>query len=151
MQIKAQLKRYNQISKEMDTIYHNYAKSIGMSDTTFWMFYCISEYEESLTQRDLCKYWSFPPQTVNSALKDMERRGYITLEAIYGNKKNKYIRLTDEGHKLVEDVIFPLIEAEGESFSVFSEEECEQMLSLKERYTAELRSRIEGITKTDLH
>lgn len=147
MKNKSQLIQFNQIYKEMDTIYHTYAKSIGLSDTVFWILYCISEQEEALTQRDLCKAWSFAPQTLNSALKEMEKRGLISLDPVLGNRKNKCLRLTADGERLVVEAILPLMRAEGESFSVMSEEECEQMLSLTKRYSDMLRTKIRRMTE----
>lgn len=147
MKIKTQLTRFNQIYKEMDIVYHNYAKSLGLSDTAFWILYCISENENALTQRELCNYWSLPPQTVNSALKDIEKRGLITLDPVTGNKKNKLLHLTSVGEELVSRVMVPLIQAEEESFNTLSDEECEQMLSLTKRYSEALRKNIEDITK----
>ena len=145
MKMKAQLIRFNQIYKGMDIIYHNYAKSLGLSDTAFWVLYCISEHKGALTQRELCRDWSFSPQTLNSALKDMERRGLISLDPVPGNRKNKWLNLTPDGELLVEKAIVPLMQAEGESFSALSEEECEKMLCFIERYEAALRERLEGM------
>ena len=147
MKIKAQLIRFNQIYKEMDVIYHNYAKSLGLSDTAFWILYCISEHNGSFTQRELCRDWSFAPQTLNSALKDMEKRGLISLDPVPGNKKNKWLHLTADGEKLVADAILPLMQAEGESFSALNEAECEQMLTFTERYADALCKRIEEMAK----
>lgn len=149
MMIQSPLTRFNRIYKEMDVIYHKYAKSLGISDTAFWILYCVSTHNASLTQRDLCNDWSFAPQTVNSALKDMEKRKLISLEPVPGNKKNKWIHLSEEGEKLVSDAIIPLIHTECDSFSVLSAEECEQMLSLTDRYATMLRGRIEEMIKRD--
>lgn len=145
--MKEQLAKFNQIYKEMDIIYHNYAKRLGLSDTVFWILYCISERDEPLTQRGLCKEWSFAPQTLNSALKEMEKRGLISLDLVQGNKKNKWLHLTADGKQLVSEAILPLMRAEGESFSAMSDEECEQMLSLTRRYTDILRTNIDHMTK----
>lgn len=147
MNMKAQLIRFNQIYKEMDIIYHNYAKGLGLSDTVFWILYCISERNGSFTQRELCREWSFSPQTVNSALKDMEKRGLIRLDPVPGNKKNKWIHLTADGERLVDEAILPLMQTEEESFSALSESECEQMLSLTERYAKMLCASVENMTK----
>lgn len=147
MKIKAQLIRFNQIYKEMDVIYHNYAKSLGLSDTAFWVLYCIFEHNGSFTQSELCRDWSFSPQTLNSSLKDMEKRGLIRLDPVQGNKKNKLINLTAEGEMLLENAISPLMQAEGESFSALNNEECELMLSLTERYAKALGKSVERMIK----
>lgn len=147
MQSKAQLLRFNRIYKEMDRLYHGYAKGLGLSDTVFWILYSISESDHALTQRELCRAWSFTPQTLNSALKEAEKRGLIRLVPDPGNKKNKLIRLTADGEHLVAEAILPLMQAESESFSALSAEECEQMLSLTERYASALRERMERPTE----
>lgn len=147
MNMKAKLIRFNQIYKEMDVLYHNYAKQLGLSDTAFWVLYCICERDATFTQRELCREWSFSPQTLNSALKDMEKRGLICLDPVPGNKKNKLLSLTADGKQLVATSILPLMQAEADSFCALNEAECEQMLSLTERYAAALRQGIETLTK----
>lgn len=147
MKNKAQLIRFNQVYKKMDVVYHSYAKGLGLSDTAFWILYCISEHNGVFTQRELCRDWSFSPQTLNSSLKDMERRGLIRLDPVIGNKKNKLLHLTRDGERLVTDAILPLMQAEEDSFLVLDAEECEQMLALTERYAEALRLKISGLTK----
>lgn len=147
MEIKRDLVRFNQIYKNLDVIYHNYAKSLGLSDTAFWVFYCISEHNGLFTQRDLCREWYFAPQTLNSALKDMEKHGLISLEPVAGNRKNKLLHLTCEGERIVKEAILPLIQAECESFSALDEKECEQMLSFTERYADALRRSVDSMMK----
>lgn len=134
--------QFNQIYKEMDVVYHNYAKKMGLSDTAFWILYCVSEQNGTLTQRELCNDWSFAPQTVNSALKDLMRKDVILLESVPRNQKNKRIRLTEAGEALVERVILPLTGAERDSFLALTEEECRQMLSATQRYATILKEQV---------
>ena len=71
------LEELNQLYKQMDGIYHRYARRLGLSDTAFWILYCLGEASAPLTQRELCDSWAYPPQTVNSALKGLERQGLL--------------------------------------------------------------------------
>ena len=108
-----QMALYNQLLKESDDIYRVYAKNCNLSETAFWILYCIREREgETFTQREICNYWFYTPQTVNSALKHMEEDGLLTLRAEEGNRKNKKIYLTEKGEKLVEQIVDPLMDAE---------------------------------------
>lgn len=140
------LKTYNQICKEMDIIYHNYAKSYGLSDMAYWILYSMAESDGYFTQRDFCNDWFFAPQTVNSALKDLEKKDIIYLETVKGNKRNKLIKLTDNGKKFSDKVIFPLIGAECKSLESLPKEECELMLSITKKYVSALKERIEKIS-----
>lgn len=136
------LKTYNQICKEMDIVYHNYAKSCGLSDMAYWILYSIAESEEYFTQRDFCKEWFFAPQTVNSALKDLEKKDIIFLESVPGNKRNKWIKPTENGKRFMESFIFPIIRAECESFESLSREECDLMLSITKKYISVLKEKV---------
>lgn len=137
-----ELKMYNQIYKEMDIVYHNYAKSCGLSDMAYWILYSIAENDEYFTQRDFCKDWFFSPQTVNSALKDLEKKGIIFLESVSGNKKNKLIKPTENGKKFIESYINPLIKTECESFESLSKDECELMLYTTKKYISALKEKV---------
>ena len=64
---------FNQLYKQMDELYHAYAKACGVPDTVFWLLYSLYE-GGAYTQHELCQAWHYPPQTVNSALKNMERQ-----------------------------------------------------------------------------
>lgn len=143
------LKMYNQIYKEMDVVYHKYAKACGLSDMAYWILYSIAENNKYFTQRDFCKDWFFSPQTVNSALKDLEKKGIIYLESVEGNKKNKLIKPTENGKNYIETYITPLIKTECESFETLSQEECELMLSTIKKYVSGLKEKV-GALETDI-
>ena len=56
----AQITLYNQLIKEMDDLYRVYAKNCNLSETAFWILYCIREREEeAFTQREICEYWFY--------------------------------------------------------------------------------------------
>jgi hypothetical protein len=58
-----QMALYNQLLKESDDIYRVYAKNCNLSETAFWILYCIREREgETFTQREICNYWFYTPQ-----------------------------------------------------------------------------------------
>jgi DNA-binding transcriptional ArsR family regulator len=75
---------YNQLLKECDTIYHTAAVNSGLSDCAFWILYTVQDTEHIYTQSEICDNSSLPRQTVNSALKKLEKDGYLTLQRIEG-------------------------------------------------------------------
>lgn len=142
MTLLTHLRTYNQICKEMDIVYHSYAKAHGLSDMAYWILYSMAESDEYFTQRDFCTSWFFAPQTVNSALKDLEKKNIIFLETTEENKRNKLIKPTNEGKQFIKDVIEPIIQAECESFGTLSTEECTLMLSLTKKYISALKDKV---------
>ena len=67
------LATFNQLYKEMDEIYHQYARGHGISDTALWLLYSLYLSDVPYTQREICSEWHYPPQTLNSALKTLDR------------------------------------------------------------------------------
>ena len=144
--IAAQLAAFNQLYKEMDDIYHSYAKEQGISDTILWILYSLYENNSSYIQKELCSEWHYPPQTVNSALKSLEKQGIISLEAVPGNKKNKLVSLTEHGLTLTQRVIARLTDAERNAILSMTADERRTLLSLTEKYTEFLRRHVRRIS-----
>lgn len=110
----------------------------------FWILYSMAESDKPFTQRDFCRDWFFSPQTVNSALKDLEKRDIIYLETADNNKRNKLIMLTENGTRFTESKILPIIGFECESFETMSESECELMFSAMRKYLSSLKEKVDG-------
>lgn len=72
-----------------------------------WAFLRILWQEEGLTQRALSERAGVQEPTTFSALKAMEKVGYISRRQMPDNRKNVYIYLTPEGRAL-EKVLLPL-------------------------------------------
>ena len=132
--IFSKLSIYNQLFKELNQLYDNYAKSSGLSDTMFWILYSIQERPEAYTQKEFCDIWSYSRQTVNSALKNLEQQKLIELIPSPDNRKNKHIFLTPSGERLVMNVIVPLMEAEERAFSKLGEENLDKFLKLTQEH-----------------
>ena len=133
---------FNQLYKEMDEIYHQYAKRQGISDTALWLLYSLYEDGAGYTQRELCSAWHYPPQTINSALKNLVNQGYIQLKPVEGNQKNKRIALTETGKELMREVISPLIRAEKRTFQRLEKSERDALLSLTHKYVSLLKGEV---------
>lgn len=136
---------YNQLFKELDLLYHNYAKYSGLSDTAFWIIYSIQERSDAYTQKELCDNWSYSRQTVNSALKNLEQQQLIQLIPACDNRKNKQIFLTPLGNALAERVIIPLIDAEKKAFSKLGKEDLDEFLNLTQKHNDLLHVEINKI------
>lgn len=120
---------YNHLLKAFDMLYHSIATRLGISDCAFWILYTIQVTEGVCKQSDICENASMSRQTVNSALKKLEKEGYLTLSKIDG-KMGKAIQLTEFGNRFVEQHILPVMEAEERACASFSEEEKEAFMGL---------------------
>ena len=75
-------------------------------------------------QRDISQMCCIPKQTVNSSIRKLEQDRYLILEK--GKGRDMHIHLTEKGQKLMEEKIYPVIEAENQAFSGMSKEECKK-------------------------
>ena len=144
----AQMVAFNQLYKEFDEIYHRYAKACGMSDSAFWVLYCVLEREEPYTQKELCDTWSYSRQTVNSALKSLERQGIVRLVPEPHDRKSKRIVLTPRGEALAKEKAAPLFAAEREAFGELRVRERGEFLRLMEKHVRLLQARTDVLLRS---
>ena len=92
---------------------HSYSRvlQVGLMEHSVsfghWVFLRILWEHEGLTQKQLSNYAGVVEPTTHSALKTMEKLGYIQRRKAIDNRKNVYIYLTAEGKNLKE-VLIPL-------------------------------------------
>lgn len=126
------LKENNRIYREMDGLYHELCVEMGLSDSAFLILYSIVEMDGNC---------STSRKTINSSVKNLEAKGYITL--VNGAGRDKHIVLTEQGEKLVREKIFPIMEAEDRAFLEMEPEEREELLRLNEKYAEAFRKHTE--------
>lgn len=81
---------------------------------------------------DISEYFFQSRQTINSSVKNLEKKGYLSL--VRGNSKDKHIHLTTEGQRLVKDKITPVIEMEEAAFASMTVQDRQELLRLTEQY-----------------
>lgn len=124
---------YTKINKEFDEIYHKIAIHYNLSDSSFWILYSLYETKQPCTQMEICKEWYFNKQTVNSAIKNLEKLGYISKGISENNKQDKKIRLTSLGLEVAEKTVKNVIMLEDIAFSKISEEELDNIINLLQK------------------
>src|SRR5262244_1405417 len=72
-----------------------------------WAFLRILWEQDGLTQRELSEHAGVMEPTTFSAMKAMERLGYVVRKQTGGNRKNVYVFLTPKG-RLLKSQLVPL-------------------------------------------
>lgn len=135
--------QYNRIFKDTDKTYHDFARGYGMSDCAFWILYLLRESGDDYTQSEICGMISLPKQTVNSAIKNLQAIGYISLRPAENNRKNKTLALTDQGKAFAQNSVDKVLESEISIFEKFTDTERRTFLQLSEKYARLLREEYE--------
>lgn len=139
------LAQYNNLFKENDQLYHAAAKAFGLSDCAFWILYSLCESDKPLTQSDICNLIYQPKQTVNSALKKLEKDGLIALEEM-SDRRSKQLRLTQKGAKTAAQTAEQVLAAERSAFLGLSMDEQDEFLLLFRKYTDLLKKSMSALT-----
>ena len=66
---------YAYLSAEITSLYHEAAVKIGISDTVLNILYVLCEKEGQCLQRDIFRLTGISRQTINSAIRKLERDG----------------------------------------------------------------------------
>ena len=120
---------YNSLWKEQNEIYSAAARSFGLSDSAMWILYFLRLNNGTCQQKELASSLSQPKQTTNSAVKQLERGGYVTL--------------TPKGSGLAVSTSDHVIDAERETWGDFTEEEQDSLIELLSKYNKRLKTRME--------
>lgn len=139
------IREFNEADKEMNIIYHRLARHYRLSDSVFWVLYLLGEARGSMTQTKLCSALFLSKQTVNSALKKLESRGYLRMESMSGDRRNKLLSLTARGEELLRLAVEPTLSMEERAFLRLTPEERRTFLDPSHRYLNAIREEAEPL------
>jgi DNA-binding MarR family transcriptional regulator len=140
------MKRFNHLTGEIGAVYHAASLRLGLSDSVMQILYTICDFGDSCLLSEICRLTGLPKQTVNSAIRKLERGGIVTLEA--AGAKSKRVRLTGQGLAYTERTVDKIIKVENEIFDSWSKEEVNSYLLLTERYLNALTEKTEALQKS---
>ena len=126
-------KYFCDIRQHLETIYDDYARTVGISDTTLFVLYLIRQYEEC-TQKIICEKTMLPKQTVNNVIKKLIEQGHVRLEPLRTNQKTKKIVFTESGKQYAKPLLEHIQIAESEAMNQFSKSQQEEFIKLMKMY-----------------
>lgn len=133
--------RVNCLSNDLDAIYHQAARKIGVPDSVMIVLYMIYEKGDGCLLYEICNESGVSKQTINSAIRKLETEGVLYLEQDKGKKKRVY--LTEKGREYLTQTAARLAEAESNAFSGWTQEELDLYLKLLEKYNCCFREQVE--------
>ena len=111
-------------------VYSEFARACGLSDCAYWMLVDTSAAGGSVAVSRLTSEWFYSKQTINSAIKMLRARGLATLEFAEGSRKNKVVRLTEEGVRFAKRYALPAQKAEQQAFEALEPWEQREIMRL---------------------
>ena len=133
------LNRFNYLFGETEALYHEMAHKLGLSDSAMKILYTVCDTGEPCPLQEVCRRSGLSKQTVNSALRKLEREQVLYLETAGG--RGKQVRLTESGRKLAESTVLRIIEIENAVFGAWATEDVQTYLALTERFLNDVKQR----------
>ena len=133
--------RINCLASDLDALYHQAALKLGLSDSVMFVLYLVYERDGKCPLHTICKETSISKQTINSAIRKLEKETVVYLEQSGG--RTKTVCLTEKGREYAEHTVARLFGAERSAFDGWTAEEIGQYLRLMEKYNDHFRRQIE--------
>ncbi len=135
--------KINALSNDLDAIYHQASRKLGISDSTLIVLYEIYVNKGCCPLSAIIKNNGLSKQTANSSVRKLEAEGILRLEPYKG--KAKLLRLTEKGNEYAEATAGQVFAAECSVFAGWTEEDINTYITLLEKYNVSLRKEIEQI------
>lgn len=132
-EIRGQIARYCELLHTWNASYEEYAKSVGFSYTSLSLLEAIYE-EPNCTQKQLAEICFLPKQTVNAVITSFLKKGWVTLEELPEDRRNKAVNLTEAGAAKAAETITKIHESEHRAMSSLTEEQRRALLELTKTY-----------------
>ncbi len=134
LEMNAQDARFCEIMQKIDHLYEEYAKSRGMTYMSLCVLEAICTHPDSCTQKLICEESHYPKQSVNLIVKSFLQAGYITLEELPADRRNKRIVLTAKGQDYAARTVAPLWKIDEDAARHLTAPQREELLRLLSIY-----------------
>lgn len=135
---------YCKFRDEQYALYDDYAKRNGLSMKSLLVINALYYAKDGITQREICDRIFSTKQTVNFVIKNLLAEDSVTISEMQTDKRNKIVRMTENGKKKYKKVITHITHSEDTAMLLFSPEEQEQLVALSRRFTQELTRLVNG-------
>ncbi len=135
--------QYTYLAGEINALYHEAAVKMGISDSVQNILYVLSEKDGKCLQSEISKLTGISRQTINSAIRKLEKEELVYLEQ--GKGRNTILCLTEKGEKFSLEKIYPLREIERKIWNEWTPEEQQQYLTLTKKYRDGLKKYLKDI------
>lgn len=130
-------RQYTYLVAEINSLYHEAAVKMGISDTVLNILYVLCEKGDRCFQSDIFRLTGISRQTINSAIRRLEKDGLVYLEQ--GDGRNTVVCLTEKGKGFSAKEIFPLFKIEDKIWKEWTTDEQEQYFLFTQKYRDALK------------
>lgn len=121
--------RYNAVWMETSQLYETWARRRGLS------FYELL----AVFQKDICRRFTIPKQTVHAIIKTLADKGWLELEVSEQDRRSRKLCLTAEGREQAAQIVQSLQEHEARVWLRLEVDRAEQLIEYTALYNRYFR------------
>ena len=131
--------RYNAVWMETSQLYETWARRRGLSFYELLVVLSITETEEAVFQKDICRRFTIPKQTVRAIIKTLADKGWLELEVSEQDRRSRKLCLTAEGREQTAQIVQSLQEHEARVWLRLGVDRAEQLIEYTALYNRYFR------------
>ena len=99
---------------------------------------------EPITQKQIADRTGLSKQTVATIMRGLKDEGYVSLSVGTGDRREKYICLTEQGNAYAGEMLAPLYRLENRVFDLIGEERIRQMMDAVSLFNTVFEKEMQG-------
>ncbi len=134
--------QFREATMELDQVHSLFSRACRLSEPEYWSLLLV--YEGIRTQSEISAQLSMSRQTLNSAFRQLVKKGLIRLKIREGDLRSKQAFLTEDGKQFVETYIIRMHRLEEEAWLLLEEEERAALVAATGKYSGLLRELLQN-------
>ncbi|MFV0440622.1 MAG: MarR family winged helix-turn-helix transcriptional regulator [Lachnospirales bacterium] len=139
---------YQKAGNEMEKLYNLLQKYSGLSDGEYWCMMAVYK-GECQYQYEISEHYFMNRQTVNSALRKLERKGYINIVTPENNRRIRQIIFTNNGYDFAKKYLDVVYNVEQRVWAHLSSDEQNVLVNNMNNINQLLRIEVEQLKITE--
>lgn len=127
---------------KIDGNYYQAAKKMGINENTLSLLYALGD-EQPHSQKQICEEWLIPKTTINTIVKELIQKNYITL-IHKEHSREKEIVLTREGALYASTILNTIYMCEEEALRKTLEKYSSEFIEAFSFFTDNLKEELEN-------
>lgn len=144
-EVREFVNRYCKLRDVQFGAYESYARKHGLTAKELFVLDLIWFAPEGCLQSEICERLSATKQTISAIIKKFLKQGYVKLTESETDRRNKIIRLTNEGKKYIKKIIPPAANAEIDAMAELSGEDIAELVRLTVLFSNYMKQHFDDI------
>lgn len=128
---------------QANALYTDWAASRDINSYRLFVLYAIDGHD-AVTQKMIAEFTGLSKQTVNTVIRALRAEGILTLSAGSGDRREKLVKLTDDGLAYASQLLAPLYALENSVVELIGMERVREMMNNIRLFTTVFEKELEN-------